>query len=84
MGPLRFSKFPLSDHGVLTKIVQTPPVLYCHNLLASDLISDVKSQKQSPGATTVKGGSVVYENFTSILKKVGRDILQAKQAGHKV
>ena len=26
MCPLRFSKFPLSDHGVLTKIVQNPPV----------------------------------------------------------
>ena len=25
MGPLRFSKFPLSDHGVHTKIVQTSP-----------------------------------------------------------
>ena len=24
VGPLRFSKFPLSDHGVHTKIVQTP------------------------------------------------------------
>ena len=26
VGPLRFSKIPLSDHGVHTKIVQTPPV----------------------------------------------------------
>ena len=28
MGPLRFSKFPLSDHGVHAKIVQTPPQIY--------------------------------------------------------
>ena len=27
VGPLRVSKFPLSDHGVHAKIVQTPPYM---------------------------------------------------------
>ena len=27
VGPLRFSKFPLSDHGVHTKIAQTSPAI---------------------------------------------------------
>ena len=35
VGPHRFSKFPLSDHGVLAKIVQTPPRSYTLFLVVS-------------------------------------------------